>query len=121
VRATWWHHANMSEKKDESTQRDQDAYVGSPTTGQMRSVGQRRREAEEKLEHHLEEARHREDSSHAAQEVKDDDDGAIDSGDVADIQNDDSLSAADRVDLIANQALASDAEGGPASEHDKKA
>ncbi|WP_171027251.1 hypothetical protein [Pseudarthrobacter sp. NamB4] len=30
-----------------------------PTTQQMRIVGQRRREAEEKLEHHLQEARHR--------------------------------------------------------------
>ncbi|HAG57953.1 MAG TPA: hypothetical protein DIT15_11405 [Arthrobacter bacterium] len=30
-----------------------------PTTQQMRTVGQRRREAEEKLEHHLEEARHK--------------------------------------------------------------
>ncbi|MCU1554337.1 MAG: hypothetical protein JWM13_1823, partial [Arthrobacter sp.] len=47
--------------------------------------------------------------------------GAIDSGDVADIQNDDRLTAADRVDLIANQALASDAGGGPAPEDDKKA
>lgn len=111
----------MSEKNDEPTQKHQDqvGYVGSPTTGQMRSVGQRRREAEEKLEHHLEEARHREDSS-SGQEAKDDDAGAIDSGDVADIQNDDRLTAADRVDLIANQALASDAEDGPASEHDRK-
>ncbi|MEQ7740171.1 hypothetical protein [Escherichia coli] len=32
-----------------------------PTTEQMRIVGQRRREAEEKLEHHLQEARHRND------------------------------------------------------------
>lgn len=30
-----------------------------PTTQQIRTVGQRRREAEEKLEHHLEEARHK--------------------------------------------------------------
>jgi hypothetical protein len=120
VRATWWHHANMSEKKDESTQKDQAGYVGSPTTGQMRTVGQRRREAEEKLEHHLEEARHREDSS-SAQEAKDDDAGAVDSGDVADIQNDDKLTAADRVDLIANQALAGDDEGRPASGRDRKA
>ena len=122
MRDTWWHHANMSEKDDESTQKHQDqvGYVGSPTTGQMRSVGQRRREAEEKLEHHLEEARHKEDHSRG-QEAKDGDDGAFDSGDVADIQNDDRLTAADRVDLIANQALASDAEDGPASEHDKKA
>ncbi len=33
-----------------------DAY-GSPITQQMRIVGQRRRDAEEKLEHHLQEAR----------------------------------------------------------------
>ena len=112
----------MSEKNDESTPKHQDqvGYVGSPTTGQMRSVGQRRREAEEKLEHHLEEVRHREDHSRG-QETKDDDEGAIDSGDVADIQSDDRLTAADRVDLIANQALASDAEDGPDSKHDKKA
>jgi hypothetical protein len=31
-----------------------------PTTQQMRIVGQRRREAEEKLEHHLQEARRKE-------------------------------------------------------------
>ncbi|MGM9473116.1 hypothetical protein ACS5PJ_14075 [Pseudarthrobacter sp. YS3] len=30
-----------------------------PTTQQIRTVGQRRRAAEEKLEHHLEEARHK--------------------------------------------------------------
>lgn len=30
-----------------------------PTTQQIRTVGQRRRDAEEKLEHHLEEARHK--------------------------------------------------------------
>jgi hypothetical protein len=32
-----------------------------PTTQQMRTVGQRRRDAEEKLEHHLQEARHKDD------------------------------------------------------------
>ncbi|MET3163697.1 UNVERIFIED_ORG: hypothetical protein ABIB19_002111 [Arthrobacter sp. UYEF10] len=32
-----------------------------PTTQQMRTVGQRRRESEEKLEQHLEEARHKDD------------------------------------------------------------
>jgi hypothetical protein len=122
VRGAGWHDANMSEKNDESTQKRQDqaGYVGSPTTGQMRSVGQRRREAEEKLEHHLEEVRHREDSSHG-QKAKNDDDGAIDGRDVAEIQNDDRLTAADRVDLIANQALASDAESRPEAEEDKKA
>ena len=30
-----------------------------PTTQQMRTVGQRRRDAEVKLEHHLDEARHK--------------------------------------------------------------
>lgn len=30
-----------------------------PTTEQLRIVGQRRREAEEKLEHHLQQARHK--------------------------------------------------------------
>jgi hypothetical protein len=30
-----------------------------PTTDQIRTVGQRRREAEEKLEQHLQEARHK--------------------------------------------------------------
>ena len=125
----------MSEKNDESTQKhpDQSAYGGSPTTGQMRSVGQRRRDAEEKLEHHLEEVRHKEDSRSAdvaSADVDKDDDGkaddakgdagAVDSGDIADIQNDDRLTAADRVDLIANQALAGDDEGRPARGHDKK-
>ncbi|WP_131681747.1 hypothetical protein [Pseudarthrobacter sp. YALA5] len=51
----------MSENHIEST-RDvgphQHAHA-QPTTQQIRTVGQRRREAEEKLEHHLEEARHK--------------------------------------------------------------
>lgn len=65
----------MSEKKkeqdqpasSEDTPQEQrlEGYSGSPTTQQMRTVGQRRREAEEKLEHHLEEARHKDDSPHA--------------------------------------------------------
>lgn len=54
----------MSEKKAEAPRehghQDQ-GYVGSPTTQQLRIVGQRRRDAEEKLEHHLEKARHRDD------------------------------------------------------------
>lgn len=37
----------------------QDNDGGSPTTQQMRTVGQRRREAERKLDQHLEEAKHR--------------------------------------------------------------
>jgi hypothetical protein len=37
---------------------------GSPITQQMRIVGQRRRDAEEKLEHHLQEARAKHPSAH---------------------------------------------------------
>ncbi|MFJ4026637.1 hypothetical protein ACIPWF_06585 [Paenarthrobacter sp. NPDC089989] len=37
----------------------QDSDAGSPTTQQMRTVGQRRREAERKLDQHLEEAKQR--------------------------------------------------------------
>ncbi|MBE4718696.1 hypothetical protein [Pseudarthrobacter sp. AB1] len=37
-----------------------------PTTQQMRTVGQRRRQSEEKLEQHLEQARHRDDPHHDA-------------------------------------------------------
>ncbi|MFK0003793.1 hypothetical protein [Paenarthrobacter sp. NPDC090522] len=37
----------------------QDGDAGSPTTQQMRTVGQRRREAERKLDQHLEEAKQR--------------------------------------------------------------
>ena len=54
----------MGEKKTEAPREHghhQDGYVGSPTTQQMRIVGQRRRDAEEKLEHHLEKARHKDD------------------------------------------------------------
>lgn len=35
-----------------------------PTTQQIRTVGQRRRDAEEKLEHHLQEAHHKHDPHH---------------------------------------------------------
>jgi hypothetical protein len=113
----------MSEKKDGPTPKHQEpgGYSGSPTTGQMRTVGQRRRDAEEKLEHHLEEVRRKEDSRSTDApeddakegEVKDDEAGAGDGSDVADIQNDDRLSAADRVDLIANQVVAGDDDGEP--------
>jgi hypothetical protein len=81
----------------------QHAHVA-PTTAQMRTVGQRRREAEEKLEHHLQEARHK-DEPHPGG-VSTPATGPVDSRDVADIQNDDKLTAADRVDLIANQVVA---------------
>ncbi|MFE4545434.1 hypothetical protein [Arthrobacter sp. NPDC056727] len=37
-----------------------------PTTQQMRTIGQRRRDAEEKLEQHLQEARHKDESHHGA-------------------------------------------------------
>jgi hypothetical protein len=74
-----------------------------PTTQQMRTVGQRRRDAEEKLEHHLQEARHKDDPH--PDEVPEPGAGPVDSQDVAAIQDDDSLTAADRVDLIANQVV----------------
>jgi hypothetical protein len=83
----------------------QHAHVA-PTTQQMRTVGQRRRDAEEKLEHHLQEARHK-DEPHA-EEVSEPEAGPVDSQDVAAIQDDDTLSAADRPDLIANQVVAED-------------
>jgi hypothetical protein len=53
----------MSESHDEKTRKHhpQDGFAGSPTTQQLRTVGQRRRDAEGKLEHHLEEARHKDD------------------------------------------------------------
>jgi hypothetical protein len=75
-----------------------------PTTQQMRTVGQRRREAEEKLEHHLQDARHKDDLHH--DEVSEPDGaGPVDSRDVAAIQADEGLTAADRVDMIANQVV----------------
>jgi hypothetical protein len=103
----------MSEKKDGPTPKspEQGGLGGSPNTGQLRTVGQRRRDAEEKLERHLEEVRHKEDSQPVEQTEPDA--GAVESPDVADIQNDDRLTAADRVDLIANQVIASDEDAGP--------
>jgi hypothetical protein len=74
-----------------------------PTTQQMRTVGQRRRDAEEKLEHHLQEARHKDDPHPDASSEPGA--GPVDSQDVAAIQGDDTLTAADRVDLIANQVV----------------
>jgi hypothetical protein len=38
---------------------DHGIYAGSPATQVLRTVGRRRRDAEAKLEHHLEEARHK--------------------------------------------------------------
>jgi hypothetical protein len=68
-RAAGWDHAYMGEntepRVDSSAVTGQMKMVpsghvdgfGSPITQQMRIVGQRRRDAEEKLEHHLQEAR----------------------------------------------------------------
>jgi hypothetical protein len=79
-----------------------------PTTQQIRTVGQRRREAEEKLEHHLEEARAKAEHDETAE--RDTETGnagasSVNGGDVAAIQKDERLTAADRVDLIANQVV----------------
>lgn len=108
----------MSGKNDENARRQhhQDGYAGSPTTQQMRTVGQRRRDAEEKLEHHLDETRRRNDlgQDSAADEAET---GPLDSQDVVAIQNDDRLSAADRVDLIPNRVVTSDEDAGPTSDH----
>ncbi|WP_285245718.1 hypothetical protein [Pseudarthrobacter sp. fls2-241-R2A-127] len=49
----------------------QHTHGASPSTQQIRTVGQRRREAEEKLEHHLDEARHKDD--HRTPEQDDED------------------------------------------------
>jgi hypothetical protein len=54
-----------------------------PTTQQMRTVGQRRRDAEEKLEQHLQEARLKDQSAHdeavtlAATPAADENDGGL--------------------------------------------
>jgi hypothetical protein len=79
-----------------------------PTTQQMRTVGQRRREAEQKLDQHLDEARRK--NEHQPADDPGPDDGSasgveMDASDIAAIQNDDSITPADRVDLIANQAI----------------
>lgn len=83
----------------------QHAHVA-PTTQQMRTVGQRRRDAEEKLEHHLQEARHKDDPH--PDDVVEQGAGPVEGEDVAAIQDDDKLTAADRVDLIANQVVPED-------------
>ena len=59
-----------------------------PTTQQMRTVGQRRRDAEEKLEHHLQEARHKDDAHHA-DTGEQQDVGSVGTRDAAAIQHDD--------------------------------
>lgn len=74
-----WDHANMSQdRKDDAenvtpgspaeVQSGPTVSHDNPTTAQMRTVGQRRREAEEKLEHHLEDARHKTEEEHKAEE-----------------------------------------------------
>ena len=63
-----------------------------PTTQQIRTVGQRRREAEEKLEHHLEEARHKNEHPHSMLGTPEGETGGgapVAGGDAAAGQNDD--------------------------------
>ena len=63
----------MSDKHEESLgdhRPHQHAHEAAPTTQQMRTVGQRRREAEEKLEHHLDEARHKSEHQDTTEEEK---------------------------------------------------
>ena len=57
-----------------------------PTTQQMRTVGQRRRDAEEKLEHHLQEARHKDDA-HNDETGEQQDVGSVAGGDLAAVQD----------------------------------
>lgn len=68
-----------------------------PTTQQMRTVGQRRRDAEEKLEQHLQEARqkdHPQPNEPVAMSAPPMEDGQ----DLADIQSDGGLAASEGVD-----------------------
>lgn len=76
---------------DPAPQQHQDV---APTTQQMRTVGQRRREAEQKLEHHLDEARHKKEHQAADDPGPDNESasgGEVDAADVAAIQNDNSM------------------------------
>jgi hypothetical protein len=100
----------MSEKDklDFPDQPPQQPAPAAQATQQMRTVGQRRRDAEQKLEHHLDEARHKNDHLHSSNQENDTrkaQDGKVDAAGIASIQNDDQLIAADRADLIANQAI----------------
>ncbi|MDQ0864961.1 hypothetical protein [Arthrobacter globiformis] len=100
-----WDDSIMSEKNGEKQTNGEPAQQPqpAPATQQMRTVGQRRRDAEEKLEDHLQKARHKDDpepDESVPQEVE-----TVDGSDVAAIQNDDELTAAERVDLIANQVV----------------
>jgi hypothetical protein len=97
----------MSENKNGNLRnpgRHRHAHATPPTTQQMRTVGERRRDAEEKLEHHLQEARHIDHppNDDAARQA---DAGTRESKDIPAIQNDDQLTAADRVDLAPNQMV----------------
>jgi len=101
----------MSTKRDGAAPehgRHQHAHTA-PTTEQIRTIGQRRREAEEKLEHHLEEALGK--NAHHQVPIREQEkeragDGEVGGRDVDAIQNDDRLTPADRVDMISNQVLA---------------
>jgi hypothetical protein len=75
-----------------------------PRTQPSRTVGQRRREAEQKLEQHLDEASHKDENDDPADTASSGSE-KVDGGDVAAIQEDEQLTPADRVDLIANQAI----------------
>jgi hypothetical protein len=67
-----------------------------PTTQQMRTVGQRRRDAEEKLEQHLQEARHKDDPYQGESVTQAT--PTVDGQGVAGGQNDGGLAAAEGVD-----------------------
>jgi hypothetical protein len=54
----------MSEKPDAADHGPHQHAHAAPTTQQIRTVGQRRRDAEEKLEQHLQEARHKDHPQH---------------------------------------------------------
>ncbi|MDR6559551.1 hypothetical protein J2809_003931 [Arthrobacter pascens] len=54
----------MSEKTDPPDHGPHQHAHAAPTTQQIRTVGQRRRDAEEKLEQHLQEARHKDHPHH---------------------------------------------------------
>ena len=60
-----------------------------PTTQQMRTVGQRRRDAEEKLEHHLQEALHKDETHHHDAVPEAEEARQVDSGNVAAARHDD--------------------------------
>lgn len=62
----------MSEKNDPPDHGPHLHAHAAPTTQQIRTVGQRRRDAEEKLEHHLQEARHKHDPHHDDEAAKKD-------------------------------------------------